>query len=107
MVSLRYAYQLANVSNLRFPQPKLFADCFDGTEIVRVKSEMSRYPITSLKLRDLVCMEVNLERYKMGEKGPKWVTWQAQYSLQTIYLLAKSSYVVPKEDFASSSEIYI
>ena len=74
---------------------------------VRVKSKMSQYLITSLKLCDLVCMEVNLERYKMGKKGLKWVTWQAQYSLQTIYLLAKSSYVIPKEDFTSSSEIYI
>ena len=107
MVSLRYVCQLVNASNLGFPQPKLFTDCFNGTEIVRVKSEMSQYPITSLKLHDLVCMEVNLERYKMGTKGPKWVTWQAQYSLQTIYLLAKLNYVIPKEDFTSSSKIYI
>lgn len=52
------------------------------------------YPVTSLMTRDLVCLEVEVMRWKPNKDGDnqyRWVEWRTKLEMKTIYLLGKST----------------
>lgn len=60
---------------------------------------MTPYAVTNLKTRDLVCIEVQMLRWKPNKEGEnqyKWVEWKTKLELRAIHLLGKST-VVPVE----------
>lgn len=81
-------------SNSRNMQKKLFNQCFDAREVIQSKDIMEPYAATSLDTRDLVCLEVQMTRWKPSKEGDhlyKWIEWKAKLEMKAIYLLGKST----------------
>ena len=74
-------------------QKKIFSQSFDAREFIQAKEIMDTYTVTNLTTRDLVCIELQIMRWKPDKSGDnqfKWVEWKMKLELKAIYLLAKS-----------------
>lgn len=82
-------------------QRKIFGQCYDARELIQAKEIMQPYSVTKLSTRDLVCIEVQMMRWKPNREGEnqyRWVEWKTKLELKAIYLLGKAKAVATEKE---------
>ena len=100
----------------RRSQGKRFSDVYDARKEFRPKTDMTRWDISDIKIRDLILLELRISRFRLKSDEEQksaqtsntkyrprptgWDTWRAQYEFQSISLLKVDETVQKKEDDA-------